>query len=158
MKRLLALLVLLLGCHGDDPPPPPPPAPLPPIQASSSRVSGLQATVSRVAQAPGTGRMELTYLLEWYAAPTSEVTQDGRIQIYNVWLLRGLEPVTIRFWGAPGAPPVEVGERVVLPEAFLRRTAPSHELHLLVDPPAGARSVSIALGNSGLESERERLP
>lgn len=152
---VLAVVLTLAGCRCEDEPPPPPPPP-PVAKVGNPEVSGLRATIQKLS--PGAGRLELTCVFEWYAAPTSELRADGTIFMSNVWLLAGQEPLWVRFWSPAGAELGSALDRVLVPEPFRRRLSATHECELLVAPPAGATSVSVALGNSGLETERRALP
>lgn len=155
MRRLLPAVVVLslAACRCEDDPPSPPPAPI--VSSGKPEKSGLRATVPKLVKGR---RLEVTYLLEWFAAPTAEVRADGTIYMTNMWLLESQEPITVRFWSASGDEVGRSGESILLPEPFRDRATQSHEVQLLVDPPAGAESLSVALGNSGLESDRRGLP
>lgn len=160
MKQVLvlALVLALAGCRCEDEPPSPPP-PTPPVaKVGKPEVSGLRATIQKLSAGGPGGRLELTCVLEWYAAPTSELSADGTLFMSNVWLLEGQEPMWVRFWSPSGAELESALEQVLVPEPFRRRLSATHESQLLVAPPAGATSVSVALGNSGLETERKELP
>jgi hypothetical protein len=145
---LLALAVTSCRCTDDPTPAPPPPAPPAPSRAE---VHGLRATSSG---AVVTGRLEVTYVLEWTAPPTFSRQPGGAVQLTNLWLLQPIEPATVNFWDGVGALVGETTQRIGLPTGFREGSTPRHEAHISLVAPAGAKSLSVSLGRSGLESDR----
>jgi hypothetical protein len=104
-------------------------------------------------------------------ASAGDVSRDGEIvSIHyalrwtdrrNGWRLNPEAPVNISFWQSNVEPgkliSIEIGY-VSLPNAFLARAIDVTEATLRVKAPAGAGAVSLALGRSGLETERVALP
>ena len=154
MRLALVLTVALLaGCECNDEPPDP--APLPPPRSESN---GLRASVAEVRRGLSTPPLEVSYVLEWVAPPTGRVDVSGDIQISNVWLLEPLEPAVVHFWDRSGTLVGEAIQRVILPDQFRDRSIAKREVRFLVDAPAAAASLSVALGRSGLETERALIP
>lgn len=104
-------------------------------------------------------------------ASAGEVSRDGDVvSIHytlrwtnrrNGWRLNPEAPVNISFWQANAEPArrisIEIGY-VTLPKAFLARTVDTADATVRAKAPVGATAVSLALGTSGLETERIALP
>jgi hypothetical protein len=154
MRSTLAiplLAVLLTGCAS----PGPKPAPAP--QPARTELEGLRADATGVKRA-SPARVEIAYGLEWTATPSAAFAPDGTIKVSNVWILGPSEPAVIHFWDAAGKSAGEASQRISLPDAFLNRTVPRRAVSIAADVPAGGVAVSVALGNSGLETARVVLP
>lgn len=158
-QALLLTVVLLGGCAGGERPHQPAddqPGP-PVVPESASELGGLRASAASV-RSETWPYPEVSYVLEWVAPVMGEVDAAGNVRVWNVWLLEPLEPAVVRFWDRTGALMGETGEQVRLPDEFLRRSAPKFEVRLRVKAPAGAAFLSVALGRSGLETERVVWP
>jgi hypothetical protein len=104
-------------------------------------------------------------------ASASDVSRDGEIisihytlrwtERRNGWRLKPEAPVNISFWQSDVEPAqrisIEIGY-ISLPNAFLAHVVSSAEATLRTKVPASAGAVSLALGTSGLETERVALP
>ena len=104
-------------------------------------------------------------------AAASDVSRNGDIVSIHYtltwtdrsghWRLNREEPVNITFWQSTADSPrrmsIDVGY-VSLPAAFLAHAKDVTEATLRAKAPAGAVAVSLALGTSGLETERIALP
>jgi hypothetical protein len=104
-------------------------------------------------------------------ASAGDVSRDGEIiSIHytlrwtdrrNGWRLNPEAPVNISFWQSNVEPgdliSIEIGY-VSLPNAFLARAVDMAEATFRIRAPAGAGAVSLALGRSGLETERVAVP
>ena len=146
----LVACTLLGACHCNDTAPPPP--------ATVDESGGLRASVPKVVRLAPTSRVEVSYLLEWTAAPTIVVAADGTARGSNLWLLQPSEPVYVRFRDAGGQLVGETTDRIDLPPPFLDRSVARHEARLMLDVPAGSATVSVALGVSGLETRPTVVP
>jgi hypothetical protein len=110
-------------------------------------VDGLRAAVSDVSWDGGT--LTIGYTLHWTGGPFA-------------WRLDREVPVNVSFWDSITEPAHRVSveiDFVALPKAFLARTSDSTAavVHARGVPP-GAAAVSLALGTSGLETDRIALP
>lgn len=147
------VLLALSGCECQDEQPDP--APIPPAK---SELEGLRASVAQIQRGLSTPPLDVSYVLEWVAPMKAELDAAGTIHVSNAWLLESLEPAVVHFWDRNGALVGETVERITLPDDFRDRSTPRWEARFLVNAPAGAASLSVALGRSGLETERASLP
>jgi hypothetical protein len=110
-------------------------------------LGGLRATVGSIAPADGTS-VAVRYVLQW---------TDPR----NAWILDQDEPVNVSFWDMKAQPPLLISveiKRIKLERGFLAGTTASNSASVTAQVPPGATAVSLALGTSGLETERVPLP
>ena len=138
----------LIGCRCGDTSPP----------ASKPELEGLRSTVVVVRRPPSLPPIEVTYVLEWTGRAAGRMDSSGRIEISGVWVLEPLEPAVVHFWDATGKLLGETMRRIDLPDRFMDRSMARHEARFFIDLPVGATSLSVALGNSGLESDRVAAP
>lgn len=150
---VVVALLAMAGCECNDEPPAPPPPPPP-----TSELHGLRSSVARLERAGTMPAVEVTYVLEWVAPMKAEVDPAGNIRVSNAWLLELVEPAVVSFWDGSGALVGETVERFGLPDEFRDRSVPRREVRFSVNPPASAKTLSIALGRSGLETGRAALP
>jgi hypothetical protein len=110
-----------------------------------SELNGLSSSIQRIDRVGD--QVEVVYGLEWSSATPS-------------WDLKAIEPVVATFrdrdGGAltPAAPPAFIS----LEEEFLRLDEKQTSTTLRVPVPAGASTLSLALGASGLETPRVVVP
>lgn len=149
-----ALVALsLVGC----PEPGPGPGPKPTDPTGLTTLSGLSATIPKVTRTSGS--LEVHYRLEWTGEPTAKTDPNTFVvTATNVWLLDPNETVSLRFWDAAGSPTGTIDQQIDLSQGFAERDAKLSLTPILVNPPAKSRSVSIALGRSGLETSKVGLP
>ncbi|MBX3467963.1 MAG: hypothetical protein KF878_13910 [Planctomycetes bacterium] len=145
-----AVCLALAACCSEEQPPPLPPPP--------AELHGLRASASRVERLAGSDLLELTYALEWVAPPRVEVDPDLSLRASSLWLLQPNEPVTVRFLDASGAEVGRVMQRVDIAPEFVARSRRAYEALLRVDAPAGAASLVVSLGRSGLNTRPATLP
>jgi hypothetical protein len=110
-------------------------------------VRGLRSTVGSVAH-PDDTLITIQYILQW-------------TDPHNAWVLDQEEPVNVSFWNMKAQPPsvilVEI-KLIKLERGFLAGSTTSMSASITAHVPPGATAVSLALGTSGLETERVQLP
>ena len=109
-------------------------------------VDGLRASAGDVSRDGDV--VSIHYTLQW---------TDRR----NGWRLNREEPVNISFWQANADQARRLSIEITyvdLPKAFLARSVDTADATLRAKAPAGAAAISLALGASGLETERVALP
>lgn len=164
MSRLVLALasvgLLAIGCPSPAPVPSPPTAPAPAAIGAAQR-DGLRSSVIGVRRSATAGSsLEVNYVLEWTSAPTIKVDPVSLriVSASDLWLLGPSEPAVVRFWDAQDHLLGETRKTVFLAGPFRDRSVPRSATQLAVAAPSNAESVSVALGLSGLESSRVRVP
>lgn len=131
---LFASLVVLCGAAS---------ASAAPGKAGLPMVNGLSARIGAVTRLQPRG-IQISMVLTWTSPDAA-------------WGLRGAEPMQIYFWSKNVRNYAGI-QQTVLSEAF--RTHKTKQTTAIVTAfvPPGATAVSLALGNSGLETVRAKLP
>jgi len=110
-------------------------------------LDGLRAAVTEVSW--DGGALTIGFTLRWTGAPLA-------------WRLDREVPVNVSFWDSLAEPAHRVSvetDFVSLPKAFLARSADTATTVVRAQgAPPGATAVSLALGTSGLETDRIALP
>jgi len=108
------------------------------------QLDGLRATVAAAKSSPTS--LQIQYTLQWRA-------------VNKHWELSSSEPVNVKFWSAKSAllPDIPI-VRISLDPAFVQGSAKISKTTFTVTPPPLAKSVSVELGTSGLETARTPVP
>jgi hypothetical protein len=110
-----------------------------------SEIDGLRASVGDISRDGET--ISIRYTLQWTHSR-------------DRWRLEGEEPVNITFWDATvdTARRISIAtEPVSLTGPFLARSTDTVNIRVRAQVPSGAAAVSLALGTSGLETDRVPL-
>lgn len=144
---VIVLCLVLNACHS---------APDYAAESAAER-HGLRASVTTLR--PTSAGLAVGYTLEWIAGPRVEVDMSSSLIAHNLWLLEPSEPAILVL--SDGASTLhEHVQHFALPAGFLDRSQKRHDVTLVVprDELARARTLTVALGNSGLETRPVCVP
>jgi len=123
----------------------------------ANRVSGLESSVPSI-QWSGGDTIEALYALEWVETATLKLSPALAWSSANLWVLKGWEPARVEFQDSTGRSTGGTTQHFGIPDDFMARSIPKHETTLAVPVPANSSTLTIAFGNSGLETLPVRLP
>ncbi len=141
---LLSVCLLLVACQATP-------------TDGTNRVSGLESSVPSI-QWSGGSTIEALYALEWVETGTLELSSALTWSSANLWVLKGWEPARVEFQDSTGRPTGGTTQHFEIPDDFMAQSTPRHETTLAVPVPPNSSTLTVAFGNSGLETLPVRLP
>lgn len=111
-----------------------------------AELNGLKASINSISRIDTT-YIEIKYNLEWGKSPGN-------------WIINPSEPANIYFWNSSGqrVDNDKFFETILIADGFIDGSAESHSVFFNSAVPRNAVEVSIAFGNSGLETRRKDIP
>lgn len=115
-------------------------------QNDMTELDGLLASINSITRLDST-QLEIEYKLQWGKDSDS-------------WVLNPTEPANIFFWNAGGqrVDNDDLYETIIIEDGFLDRSIQTNTVLFTSSIPQDAVEVSVALGNSGLETKRKSIP